>query len=104
MPIYEYKCRDCDHHLETLQKISDDPLKKCPACGADRLRRLISLTAFRLEGTGWYETDFKDKKPRRDKRADESDSGDKKSTDSGDKKSTDSTDQKSAGEKDGTNS
>jgi len=96
MPIYEYKCRNCDHYLETLQKISDDPLKQCPACGNNSLRRLISLTAFRLEGTGWYETDFKDKKPGRDKRSDESDSTEKKSTDSTEKKST--------GKKDGTNS
>jgi putative FmdB family regulatory protein len=59
MPIYEYKCAACGHVLETLQKISDDPLTTCPACGADALNKLISAAGFRLKGGGWYETDFK---------------------------------------------
>ena len=62
MPIYEYQCDDCSHKFETLQKISDDPLKDCPECGQATLRKLISAAAFRLSGSGWYETDFKDKK------------------------------------------
>ena len=64
MPIYEYKCDRCDHQLEILQKISDGPAKTCPECGADSLRKLVSAAAFKLKGTGWYETDFKDKKPK----------------------------------------
>lgn len=66
MPIYEYKCDFCDHRLEKLQKISDDPIKTCPQCGQDGLRKLVSAAAFKLKGTGWYETDFKDKKPKKD--------------------------------------
>ncbi|MEM6998252.1 MAG: zinc ribbon domain-containing protein [Pseudomonadota bacterium] len=66
MPIYEYKCDDCDHRLEKLQKISDDPIKSCPECGEETLRKLVSAAAFKLKGTGWYETDFKDKKPKKD--------------------------------------
>lgn len=66
MPIYEYKCDDCGHRLEKLQKISDDPVITCPACGNDSLRKLVSAAAFKLKGTGWYETDFKDKKPKKD--------------------------------------
>ena len=62
MPIYEYQCDECEHKLEALQKISDDPLKQCPECGQDGLRKLVSAAAFRLSGSGWYETDFKDKK------------------------------------------
>ena len=62
MPIYEYQCDDCEHKLEALQKMSDDPLKECPECGKDSLRKLVSAVAFRLSGSGWYETDFKDKK------------------------------------------
>ena len=61
MPIYEYKCEQCDHQLEILQKISADPVKTCPDCGQEGLRKLISAVAFRLKGGGWYETDFKDK-------------------------------------------
>jgi len=59
MPIYEYQCEACGHILETLQKISDTPLTKCPECGEDALKKLISASAFRLKGGGWYETDFK---------------------------------------------
>ncbi len=66
MPIYEYQCEKCGHHLEKLQKMSDDPLKDCPECKEPTLRKLVSAAAFKLKGTGWYETDFKDnskKKP-----------------------------------------
>jgi len=59
MPIYEYKCTECDHELEKLQKLSDDPLVDCPECGNPGLKKMISATGFRLKGTGWYETDFK---------------------------------------------
>ena len=59
MPIYEYQCGACGHTLETLQKISEPPLTTCPACGAEALNKLISASAFRLKGGGWYETDFK---------------------------------------------
>jgi len=59
MPIYEYKCDQCGHHLEALQKISEEPLIYCPECGEAALRKQVSAAAFRLKGTGWYETDFK---------------------------------------------
>ena len=59
MPIYEYVCRDCGEELEQLQRLSDDPLTDCPACGHSTLKRKISAAGFRLAGGGWYETDFK---------------------------------------------
>lgn len=59
MPIYEYVCKSCGHELESLQSMSEDPLKDCPACGEPQLRRKISAAGFRLGGKGWYETDFK---------------------------------------------
>lgn len=59
MPIYEYRCEACGHYLETLQKISDPPLSDCHKCGQPALKKLISASAFRLKGGGWYETDFK---------------------------------------------
>lgn len=59
MPIYEYRCESCGHQLEALQKISDAPLSECPQCKEESLRKLVSATAFRLSGSGWYETDFK---------------------------------------------
>ena len=62
MPIYEYQCDKCGHHLEALQKISDKPLRECPECGKHSLKRLMSAPLFRLAGSGWYETDFKSDK------------------------------------------
>jgi len=53
------KCEACGHRLETLQKISDSPLTDCPECGKPALRKMVSAAAFRLKGSGWYETDFK---------------------------------------------
>ncbi len=59
MPIYEYRCHACEHELETLQKMSDEPLVDCPKCESPELKKRISAAAFRLKGAGWYETDFK---------------------------------------------
>ena len=95
MPIYEYQCQSCQHELEALQKISDDPLLDCPECGAATLKKKVSAAAFRLKGGGWYETDFKtgdkknlhgggDSSGATDKSDSKADSGDQKS---GDKKS-----------------
>ena len=59
MPIYAYICKNCDHDLDALQKIADEPLLDCPACGEPELKRQLSAPRFRLKGQGWYETDFK---------------------------------------------
>lgn len=59
MPIYEYQCDACGERVEVMQKISDRPLRQCPVCNESRLRKLVSASAFRLKGSGWYETDFK---------------------------------------------
>lgn len=61
MPIYEYRCGDCGHELEALQKLSDPKLSTCPECGKESLTKLVSASAFVLKGTGWYQTDFRDK-------------------------------------------
>ncbi len=62
MPIYEYQCSSCHASFEVLQKISDGPPDQCPYCGHAEVKKLISKVGFKLKGTGWYETDFKDKK------------------------------------------
>lgn len=61
MPIYEYQCNACGDRHEFIQKFSDSPKRKCPGCGAMRLKRLVSAAAFHLKGDGWYVTDFRDK-------------------------------------------
>ncbi|RDI41832.1 FmdB family zinc ribbon protein [Aquicella lusitana] len=62
MPIYEYQCEACGHQLEALQKISDAPLKDCPSCHRAALNKLVSAAGFQLKGSGWYVTDYSDKK------------------------------------------
>ena len=59
MPIYEYQCQDCGESLEILQKLSDEPLTVCTACGKPALKKKVSAAAFRLKGGGWFETVFK---------------------------------------------
>jgi len=57
MPVYEYKCAQCDEQFEVIQKMSDDPLKECKSCGGE-LKKLITNTSFVLKGGGWYVTDY----------------------------------------------
>lgn len=95
MPIYHYVCGACSHELEVLQKINDDPLKECPDCGELALRKQVTAAAFRLKGTGWYATDFKnqDKKPK-DKQAKPDKGADGKSDASGKQKKKSTADAK----------
>ena len=58
MPLYEYQCAACGHRFEKIQKFSDDPIKKCPKCGKNKVERLISSPAIQFKGTGWYITDY----------------------------------------------
>ncbi len=57
MPIYEYACAKCGHHLEVIQKLSDKPLTRCPQCKG-KLEKQFSQTSFQLKGSGWYVTDY----------------------------------------------
>lgn len=54
MPTYEYRCGACGKNQDIVQKMSDPVLVDCPLCGAARLERLISASAFALRGGGWY--------------------------------------------------
>ena len=58
MPIYEYECSACGDEHEVIQSMGAGALRKCPSCGALRLRRKISRSAFHLKGDGWYVTDY----------------------------------------------
>jgi putative FmdB family regulatory protein len=59
MPIYAYKCDSCGHAKDVLQKMSDDPLTKCPSCGSPTFNKQLTAAGFQLKGSGWYATDFK---------------------------------------------
>ncbi len=57
MPLYEYRCQDCGETIETIQKFSDSPLSECEACGGT-LERLLSPSAIKFKGSGWYVNDY----------------------------------------------
>lgn len=59
MPIYAYKCASCGHAKDVLQKLSDEPLTVCPACGAASFGKQVTAAGFQLKGSGWYATDFR---------------------------------------------
>jgi len=77
MPIYEYECPKCGV-VEVTQRITEDPLKRCPKCKRCKVKKLISNTSFQLKGSGWYVTDYGGKKT----------DGDSKSSDSAASSST----------------
>ncbi len=59
MPIYAYRCAACGHEEDHLQKVSEAPLTKCPACGKKKYRKQLTAAGFQLKGSGWYATDFR---------------------------------------------
>jgi putative FmdB family regulatory protein len=61
MPIYEYQCLQCEKKTELLQRMNDAPLAACPECGGE-VRKLISAPAVQFKGSGWYVTDYANKK------------------------------------------
>ena len=61
MPTYEYECKACDHKFEKFQSITANPIKKCPVCKANRVKRLIGMGAgIIFKGSGFYQTDYRD--------------------------------------------
>lgn len=59
MPTYEYRCESCQQTTEELQKINDAPLKVCPSCKKETLKRTFSAGAgLAFQGKGFYCTDY----------------------------------------------
>src|SRR5260221_5892668 len=64
MPTYDYICTSCGNAWELEQRIVEDPVRKCPKCGANTAKRQISSGAgFILKGGGWYADGYGSKKP-----------------------------------------
>ena len=59
MPIYSYRCDNCGHQQDVLQKMSDPLLVLCPACQQSTYRKQVTAAGFQLKGSGWYVTDFR---------------------------------------------
>ena len=57
MPIYEYRCDECEQVFEAIQRISDEPLDACRQCGG-AAHRIVSSPAIQFLGSGWYVTDY----------------------------------------------
>ena len=62
MPAYDYKCKACGHRFEKTQRITEPSGALCPACGDAACERLITGGTFHLKGSGWYASDYANKK------------------------------------------
>lgn len=62
MPTYEYICTDCGYEFEEFQRITADPLTTCPKCGGVVKRKISAGAGLVFKGSGFYITDYKDKK------------------------------------------
>ncbi|HUV39048.1 MAG TPA: FmdB family zinc ribbon protein [Planctomycetota bacterium] len=95
MPTYDYECDACAHRFERFQSITSRPVRKCPACGARKVRRLIwSGGAILFKGNGFYTTDYRSESYKKAASAE-------KSSDASDGKKSDTKSDSSASEKSG---
>lgn len=61
MPLYEYRCNECEKTFEVLQRMNAEPVKECQYCGGS-CKKIISTSSFQFKGSGWYVTDYKDRR------------------------------------------
>ena len=59
MPVYAYQCNNCGVQFERIQKFSDDPIRRCPECEEEGVRRIIQPAGIIFKGSGWYVKDSK---------------------------------------------
>lgn len=69
MPIYDFQCTSCGFKNELMRKMSDSAITLCPKCDKVTFTKMLSAPSFQLNGTGWYASDFKDKKSNKDDKA-----------------------------------
>ncbi len=86
MPTYDYRCKNCGHEFEEFQSISADPLTTCEVCGGELNRVISGGTGLIFKGSGFYITDYREKK---DASSGNGKAGDKEKDTSEDKKTTD---------------
>lgn len=96
MPTYDYECSQCDNKWEVFQSIKANPLRKCPACGKLKAKRVIGAGAgIIFKGSGFYQTDYRSSSYKKAADADskaQSESSKPKSDDSGSSKKSSSSD------------
>ncbi len=59
MPTYEYQCTKCGKQFEIVQRITDEPKKRCPDCRGKVFRVISGGGGVILKGTGFYVTDYR---------------------------------------------
>ena len=97
MPTYDYICDACEHAWELFQKITDDPVKKCPECGKKKaVRQFGTGAAIMFKGSGFYETDYRSDSYKKSAEADKPKKPDSKDS----KSSSTSSENKSSGSTD----
>lgn len=91
MPIYKYRCDECEAVEEVFGKMSDPPPAECASCGArDTMHKQVARTAFRLKGGGWYAEGYASARAGETKSTNGDSGGESKSGDAGSSSSSDS--------------
>ncbi len=76
MPTYDYKCQACGHTFEKFQSITSAPIRKCPKCGKNKVKRLLGTGAGLIfKGSGFYITDYRSEGYKNAAKADSGGSG-----------------------------
>jgi len=70
MPTYEYECRKCGQQFEKFQRISEPPVKRCPACKGSVRRLMSSGAGLLFKGSGFYITDYRSEGYKKSAKAD----------------------------------
>jgi putative FmdB family regulatory protein len=60
LPLYPYRCTQCGHRFEKIQRFKDEPEKVCPKCGGV-LERPLTAPGLSFKGAGWYVNDYASK-------------------------------------------
>ena len=92
MPTYDYLCEDCGYEFERFQSIKARPLRKCPICKKNRLKRLIgSGSGLIFKGSGFYQTDYRSENYKKQAKKSEKTGSGKKDAQTEDSKPPDKT-------------
>ena len=92
MPIYTYRCENCGVQFERRQHFSDEPLKICPECQTETLRKVYLPVGIVFKGSGFYSTDNRSSSGRKRRQSD--DQASKESKPSGEEKPVKTKDEK----------
>jgi len=57
MPLYEYRCRQCERLFDRIERASERKDGTCPDCGGAACR-LLGTPALQFKGSGWYVNDY----------------------------------------------